>query len=179
MPSTICTRLTLIASLLVMGGTTATADMPKGCYARDYSAAHLAKNPGQTVASIVVQLDDTAPGGGFIGSGIVRALMAPTKSTRAAGTAGWWFDNYVVCEVPGPGFSTSQSWARDDRLTCFAECDGGFFQVLGVDGAELLIRTHYLALPGDGCEGLAELGDESAHYTTYKLYAAPASACAP
>lgn len=170
-------RAPLAAALALMATGAAAAPMPTGCYARAYSDTHLAANPGQTVAQIVVGLSDVSPGGGFIGTAVLRARMAATATTTSAGTANRWFDTYVYCEIPGG--TGWPDWVDPARVTCFAECDGGYFQVLRATGSDLLIRTEYLTLSGEACGGGASLGDEGAETTTYKLHAAPKEACAP
>lgn len=170
-------RAPLAAACALMASGALAETMPAGCYMRSYSGAHLAAHPAQTVAEILVDLSDQSPGGGYLGTAVVRARMAATPATLASGTANRWFDNMVLCERPGG--AGWPAWVDPARLTCFAECDGGFFQVLRADAGTLLIRTETLSLSGDSCGGHAALGDEGAATTTYKLHAAPRSACAP
>ncbi len=131
------------------------------CYAREYSADHLAKYPEQGVAS--VRIDFERMGGdveGEIGVAGVTAVMADSELTRAEGTAGGTYSAFLICRVK-PAEWEMGDWVRTGSVICNAECDGGFFMVEKVGADELVIRTEGVALEGEGegCGGRAVLAD--------------------
>ncbi len=127
-----------------------------------------------------MRLYDDGPDQAAIGSAILRARLANTKATRAEGTEDRWVDGYVACYHIEDG-TTWPDWFDANRVTCFAECDGGSFQIVRATEEELLIRSSWLSLAsGNGaCGEPVDLGDEGVEVTTFRLNRASESACDP
>ena len=139
---------------------------PQGCYQRDYSDQHLAKNPAQVVDQIAVKFGQS--GGDRVAQ--MSVLTANQGHVRASGHGGQMFEQYLYCFAPSGG---------DKNWTCSVECDGGSMEILRADGKTLLFRTNYLLVgESDECGGpidLAEIQDKS---VTYKLTRVANSQCA-
>ncbi|SIN85575.1 hypothetical protein [Vannielia litorea] len=176
----------LFIGALTLAGSAGAQEFGGECYARDYSAEHLAKFPAQGVAS--VRVDFGQMGGaveGEIGVAGLRAVMADTALTRQEGSAGETFSAFLICRKK-PAEWDMGDWVSDGSVICSAECDGGFFMVERISADELVIRTEGVALEGEGegCGGRAMLadfapGDPTRHVLTrFRLTRAPAEVCA-
>lgn len=154
-------------------------DMPLGCYARTYDAAHLAAQPDQTVAALSIDFD-LSDNPSYPRSAEVRARMADTARTRAEGSVGLVLENAGSCRR----YDAVQPWQSDDTQAglpvCSADCDGGYFEILSATPDEMLIRGGMALLGAEGCGPASHLGDDNATgRTVYKLYAVSPEACKP
>ncbi|MBS8228047.1 hypothetical protein [Vannielia litorea] len=171
-------RSIIFTSALLAAGAATAQEFQGECWARDYSAAHLASQPEQTVAKLRVSFRQ------WEGSTVadIRATMADTAYTRADETAGKTYSNVLFCgpHQAGAGWP---DWLEDGRMTCQGECDGGFFQVVSLEPGALTIRTQGVAVTdGMGCGStlVADVmpGDGNRYVlTTYRLESAPPQVC--
>ena len=152
-------------ALAALSAPAAGQDVPRGCFARMYSAAHLAAHPDQVVDWITVNfLPDSYNPGQTVAQ--IRARMADQGHAGRQGIGGM-----VLSEV-------ASNWMQP--LTFGVFCDGGAFEVIRHDGAELVIRTQYLRVATDGCNGeaiAASLAERHDDLTIYRLDAAPDAVC--
>jgi hypothetical protein len=172
-------NITYISLAVTLLAASASAETLKdGCFSRTYSAGHLAKNPNQSVASILIAMVEGDAGEGFAGYALVRAKMADTAVTRDKGIVGKTFENGLFCKTLDEDLGNGQDWIKLGRMTCFAECDGGYFQVVGSDSKSLTIQTDFITM-GEltDCGGTGYLGDDGAAQTTYKLSAVDPAQC--
>lgn len=139
---------------------------PEGCYQRNYSQQHLAKNPDQVVEQIAVKFGQKAADR----IAQMSVLTANQGHVRASGNGGQLFDQYLYCFAPRGG---AKNW------TCSVECDGGSMEIMRADGKTLLFRTDYL-LVGDSkeCGGPVDLAEKINTQVTYKLTRVADSQCA-
>lgn len=159
----------LIALAALIAGP-AQARIPLGCFARDYPADHLAKNPRQHVASLRISLGPDPWGNGNIAA-IVTGRFTDQGRARAEGFAKRSFRQAAFCGETG------------GKITCQVECDGGNFTIRSAKGDSLEIETRRFTLEvlgveaEEGCGGLSDLLETGSSKTTYRLTRAPASAC--
>ena len=151
----------LLTALLLLPALPAAAEMPLGCFARDYSAEHLAKNPNQHIAALRLNFT-RQPGAKEISVDVIGRYgdQGRAKLDRVSGKV---FTQLAFC----------------DSKHCQVECDGGSFTVTSLKGDTLTIRTSYFVLEGGagGCEGNSDLAELGGGETTYRLTRAVASAC--
>jgi hypothetical protein len=156
----ILTALALIASPALA------QDLPMGCFARSYSAAHLAKNPGQNVAALTARFRPGTAASGGAPTMEVQARLADQGRARAEGLGGAVLAQTAYCFIDETG-----GWA------CVVECDGGTMEIGRLKGDTLDLSTRYFLI-GDveGCGGLFDLA-EGAGATIYRLTKAGATTC--
>ncbi|MCL4068642.1 hypothetical protein M3484_18925 [Pseudomonas sp. GX19020] len=166
------TGLTLAALTASAAVTPAGARIPQGCFARDYTADHLAKTPKQHIAALRISLGPDPWGNGFI-SAIVTGRFSDQGRARSEGFSKHSFRQAAFCGESG------------GKTTCQVECDGGSFTIRSARGDSLEIETSSFTLEvpdvGDetGCGGLSDLVEAGSAKTIYRLTRAPASACPP
>ena len=151
-------RLPLALTLLAALPAAADGAAP-GCYARDYSPAHLAAHPDQVVRTIKIRIlaadQDTGVGARLWVS------LADQGHVRAEGLGGTDLDSDLYCSA--------------DRSSCGIECDGGNFEV-AQDGDRLSLTTSRIIV-GGGCEGATDLAEQPDTAVTYLLTRAPDMIC--
>lgn len=175
MRSTICTSgarangaAGLTAALaLTLSGAAAQAAPLTGCFARDYTAAHLAAQPQQVVQRIRVAL--TLDEGEFY-SAWVTAQFARQGRVKGGPSAGAWHEQMAICDDLPEG------------IRCGVECDGGVFVVTAIraDGIDIATRDFWMNRAGDapmGCEGTETLVETMGAPVTYRLYSADPALC--
>ncbi len=172
MKSAILTAMLACAPLMLKAAGPASGEVLPGCYARDYSAAHLARNPGQHVAALRLSfyLD---PGTGQM---LVDVLGRFADQGRAR-------DEGIGIDY----FSQSAACARfaDGLIHCSVDCDGGEF-IIGPPGGQqggqpaqrLTISTRHFSLESpEGCEARTNLAETGPGLTTYLLDRASPETC--
>ncbi len=170
--------ITFISAMLAAGVAEA-QEFGGECWARDYSAEHLAKYPEQTVAKLRIAFK---PWEDMAGVADIRATMAENDYTRADGTAGKSYSNVLLCNIHEGG-SGWPDWLEAGRMTCQGECDGGFFQVVSLEPGALTIRTEGVAVSdGTGCGStlvadVAKGDPNRTVLTTFRLESAPPGVC--
>ncbi len=126
------------------------------CYQREYTAEHLARNPGQTVETLQVL---------FITEGdfFARAKAKFRGDTEV-------YETPLECWNPeGQG---------TEAITCAVECDGGRFTTVLKDGDAILLRTGGFLVSADcGEEDLRWVRDEGSRETVFKLFRIPTDRC--
>jgi hypothetical protein len=153
--STTCTSLALLAAL---AGPASAAE--PGCYARDYTDAHLAAHPDQIVRSIMIRIlaEDRDTG---IGAWL-WVTLADQGYVKEAGLGGTELETELVCGA--------------DRAYCGIECDGGTFDI-AQDGDALTLTTSRIIV-GGGCEtGYVDLAEHPDTPVSYRLTRAPDTLC--
>lgn len=159
------TRFPALFLMALTASPLAAQSAPEGCFARDYSAAHLAAQPDQVVDCITVNFapsdhDDTQT------IAVIRVLMANQGHAARNGIGGM-----ILGEA-------ATNWA--DPLTFGIDCDGGTLEVTRQDGDMIEFRTQYLRVSTEGCSGDSVAGDLAEHHgewTTYRLFSADPSFC--
>jgi hypothetical protein len=149
----------------LIAGPAVAQDLPKGCFARDYSASHLRDNPQQNVASIRLNFRRGTAESGGAPTMDVLVRLADQGRARAEG-----FGGAVLTQV-GYCFADGGEW------TCGVECDGGIMEIGRVQGDTLDVKTNFFLIGDtDECGGSFDLAENSGT-TTYRLQKAAASAC--
>ncbi|WP_370208928.1 hypothetical protein [Pararhodobacter marinus] len=136
--------------------------LPQGCFAREYSAQHLAEHPGQGVAALRLwffhESDDPASS-----AALVEARMADQGQGARDGVGGEVLTQYALCDADG---------------ACFVECDGGTFETQRLPDGDLHLTTRFFALgEGDACGGGSDLAERPGEETRYRLSAAAPEIC--
>lgn len=128
----------------------------QGCFRRDYSEAHLAQNPNQTVEMLeVLFLTD----GDLVAE--VRARLRDGPET---------FRNTLYCWEPEDQPAAPGTWI------CGVECDGGTFSTRLNGEDSILLKTGGGFLVSGACsepgdtEDTRWVRDEGAPRTVFKLY---------
>lgn len=158
-------RLFLLPLLSIALATPALAELPSGCFRRDYSADHLARNPNQHVAAI--RLNFTKGDGAMYPRFVtVKGRFADQGRAKLDRVAGRSFTQSAFCTDTG------------GKGRCHVECDGGTLDIRALKGDTLEVSTDYFVLEGaEGCEALSDLAELGGGATTYRLTRAPASDC--
>lgn len=151
--STICISAALVATSI------AAQSIPTGCFARDYSQAHLASHPDQVVESMWLQIIDNSAEG-LEPSFTITALMADQGHAGRDGLGGMVLSESGSC------------WNGQE---CMVYCDGGGFAFTHIDPTHVEITTrHMRVVESDACEGgdqaVATLAEQIDHPTTYRLF---------
>lgn len=149
----------LSAALIALGST---GIAQKSCFAREYSADHMGKNPNQVVKSIAIRFEGPANDKSSVGEwGDVTAYFNDT-STKFAQT--------LYCQV------------IDGKQWCGVECDGGGAEITWKDRDTILIKTKSFIMSG-GCDGSETdmwfVKDLNAKFTTYRVNHTSMDACPP
>jgi len=156
--SIIFTSLTLAAPVM------ANEAFPIGCFARSYSADHLAAHPGQGIAALSIEFSEEGdwPGESYF---FVRARMSDRGQAARDGVQGMTLFEGGTC--------------RHENSNCYVDCDGGGFDLISWDGDTVLIATSGMRLTLDGCDGdaISSLNETYDGETRYRLYAAQPEAC--
>lgn len=151
-------RSIIFTSLLVMASTVpalAADDLREGCYLRDYSDAHLAKNPHQIVKWIRMKVHRDSYDDKVVD---LDVFLADQGHVAQSGHGGQVLDQTLHC------------WQSDARTGCGVDCDGGSFRVLRNDDNSLLVETEYLMV-GDteSCGGAVDLAEVQGQPVRYLL----------
>lgn len=137
---------------------------PVGCFARSYSAEHLAAHPGQGIAALAVSFTEEGdwPGESYF---FVRALMSDQGQAARDGVEGLTLFEGGTC--------------RHENRNCFVDCDGGGFDLISWEGDTIVIATRGMRLTLDGCDSdaISGLNESPSGETRYRLAAAPPEAC--
>lgn len=142
----------------------ALAQEPMGCFARDYSAAHLGQNPNQHVAALRLNFY-RSPDTDYLLVDVI-GRFADQGRARREGLGAEYFTQGAFCN------------AQEDGILCMVECDGGTFLIRSLKGDQLEISTDYFALQnGAGCEAISDLAETDGQKTTYRLTRADAATC--
>lgn len=153
-----------ILAATIMAPGLAQAEQPVGCYERNYTQAHLAKNPNQVVAQIALRFgkSDTET------VALMSVLTANQGHAQKAGNGGKLFEQFLLCSA-----------TNGDNWRCSVECDGGSLEVVQLDGEILKFSTQYLLVGAtDECGGLVDLAEKQDQKVTYKLTRVADSQCA-
>ena len=138
--------------------------LPEGgtCFTRSYSAAHLARNPLQTVKDITIKLTRTSPWTSNEGE-FMQVLVHQKKSPRKA------LRQAMSCFESG------------GEVICAVDCDGGSMVVNALKDGKLTITNNNLTLKsgcGEDEDETIFLETKTGGDDTFVLTEAPMSACA-
>ncbi|MDU8929993.1 hypothetical protein RXV86_21620 [Alisedimentitalea sp. MJ-SS2] len=158
-------RSTIYTSLFaVLLTAPAIAEPTLGCFARDYSDAHLAAHPDQIVDRIWLEFFKYPPEvfDGDDPYASVRTLTANQGHVARDGFGGQVFDGGMFCYP--------DQRRGGDAWNCSVDCDGGWFQIIRDDGEVLELRTRYVMV-GDTetCGGAIDLAERPQQFVTYRL----------
>lgn len=157
-------------------------DFPYGCFARDYSDAHLASNPQQSVRRMVLHGGpndgaDGSPGFALLGIDVEFAAQGIGVEDAVPGKA---YGQFFRC-YPGPEQRDGWAeWIETGKVLCHAECDGGTVQIARFDGDVLDLRTAGFTvelLEGESDCGGAWLTDEGTGTVLFRLHRADPAIC--
>lgn len=169
MRSTICISVVagMVASSALAPMAMAQPLVTEGCFARTYSPDHLAANPGQIVAAIVIRSWDDPGYGNTLLEMSVEA--ADQGHAAASGHGGQTLTQGLFCMSPrSPGAG----------VFCGIECDGGSLEVLTDDGATFMFRTISVAVgETESCGGAVSLAEVPGQFTSYRLDRVSDSIC--
>jgi hypothetical protein len=137
---------------------------PVGCFARDYSADHLAAHPEQGIAALAIEFfeDGDWPGESYF---FVRALMSDQGQAARDGVEGLTLYEGGTC--------------RHGNRNCFVDCDGGGFDLISWEGDMIMIATRGMRLTLEGCDSdaISSLNESYDGETRYRLIATQPEAC--
>lgn len=159
----------LVAALLLAAGG-ARAEVPEGCFIRDYSAEHLAKNPNQHVATLRLRFYRAEDGTDWVA---VTGRFTDRGRARLDDVEDAAFNQGAFC------------LDRGRSVRCQVECDAGNFDIRALRGDTLEIETRGFTLDlrdadgsmEEGCGGYSDLAELGSAKTIYRLTRAPISAC--
>lgn len=151
-------------AIALAGPAVSAANITKGCFLRDYDAAHLAKHPAQVVDWIRMDIfaDEYGETVAYL-----DVFTANQGHARRDGLGGQVLSQALFC------------WEKQDGQTgCSVECDGGTAFITRDDGNTLVFRTKNL-LVGDteSCGGAMDIAEVPGTFTTYRLNRAVPAAC--
>lgn len=151
-----------LAAALAAGPAAAGGPLP-GCFARDYSDAHLAANPAQVVDWIVLQVRPDPSAGTVADMWVATAMQGHVLQT---GHGGQLFSQFLIC------------WDEGGVPVCGVECDGGTLTVTAQGPDGLTFRTGYLMVGNaQGCGGAVDLAERIGQPVSYRLDRVDASVC--
>jgi hypothetical protein len=154
---------TICISTIFAGPVTAQA-VPNGCYARFYTAEHLAANPDQVVDWITMRFTPDAE---------VRATNLELQVEMAN-------QGHAARDGVG-GMVMTQLLGNHSNATTFqVDGDGGSLQIISLEGGNLTVQTGgvFLSPGGDFFEEQnSSLSEHTGGPTTYLLRAAEPSVC--
>ena len=147
-----------------LAGAAAAADGPApGCYARDYSDAHLAKHTAQIVDRMVMRIWQQDGGTTVADMWVITANQGHVRQSGLGGHRLWQF---LICG------------SDDGQPICGVECDGGRMEITRQDSKGLTFRTRYLLVgPTDQCGGAIDLAEVPGQAVSYRLNAVPETMC--
>ena len=130
------------------------------CYARQYSAEHLAKNPRQRVVAIEINFQPANP------DGVVNTAKRFDLGigVRKRGSAEW-FTNSAYCS------------AENDRFECALEGDGGLFQLRPASGGRLRLESKRDTMAFEGEDSFFEFGGRLSDDNVFLLSRADRRIC--
>lgn len=155
-------NITFVSLIFFSAAPAVAQDVPTGCFLREYSQEHLAKNPEQIVERISILFTQRDR---IVGAD-VQVLLADQGHAARDGYGGM------------RAFETAGNFSEPLRFDI--ECDGGSFHVLANDAAGITIETEYFRLTDGECGGetvrsnLIEDGSES---TKYRLFRSDDKTC--
>lgn len=108
---------------------------PDSCYARSYSAVHLADHPAQRVTDIAIRPDFST----------ADPFLPVYLTLDLRGVPGGAFEGYAACENEA------------DHLYCAMEGDAGGFVITPANGGSILISVSSLGMTFENGTGFATL----------------------
>lgn len=186
MRSTIFTKnATLLAVVLLLpawASATEFVPFPYGCFAREYTAEHLARNPAQSVQRMIVYggpNDDPDDLDGFAVLGIDVVFADQGQGVEGA-LPGETYGQFFRCYAGPVATEARADWIEAGKVLCHAECDGGTIQIARFDGDVLDLRTGgFMVSPlvGGGDCGGAFLTAEGGASVLFRLSQAADEVC--
>ena len=156
-----------LTAFVALSGVAATAQPSGptlGCFERDYSTAHLAQNPRQIVARMVLNFEIDASGSTEIGR--MAVWTANQGRLKGSANAGRRFDQFLIC------------WNDETSARCAVECDGGSMRITRDSGKILQFSTSNLWVgETEGCGGAVDLAEIKGQTVSYRLNRADDALC--
>ncbi len=167
--------ITFISAVMLAGHAVAQGMPTHGCFARDYGADHLAKNPDQIVARMVAEIDTAEQ---------ILPDLTDWEEMSTSSRQETWMRLAVWTANQGHVGATGHGNRRFDQILicggggCGVECDGGGFDIERDDGDTLQFRTDYLMV-GEigGCGGAIDLAERPSEAVSYRLTRVPDALC--
>lgn len=154
----------VVAAGVALGAGGALAEGPYvGCYARDYSAAHLEKYPAQVVQGVVMRVYEDELGNRLVDMDVTFARQGHVAGTPFAGQT---LNQFLLC------------FDSRGRAGCAVECDGGSFSVVKDTAEAMTFETEFL-LVGDNeeCGGAVDMAEVPGQAVRYRLNKVAAAQC--
>ena len=152
-------RNTIFTSVGVLAlGSAAFAEIPTGCFERQYSADHIQRHPAQIVDYLRIWIYPW-PEYNQINADMVARFMDQGR-IKGKKSAGKTLDQVLTC------------WDMNRGAGCAVDCDGGSFQFVKVDEGGITIETGGLTMgvPEDeGCGGAETLTEVIGEPVRYRL----------
>lgn len=157
--------LSIIFTSLLAGTTAMAQTVPLGCFERAYTEAHLAAHPNQGVAALRLWIGHIQQ---FSDEDVyfwIEAHMADQGQGARDGVAGQFLGEGGLCHV--------------GRANCFADGDGGSFDIASVEGDTIVIETAGMRLVGDNVDAgeMSGLNEGYPGLTRYRLNRVPDTNC--
>jgi len=140
---------------------------PLGCYAREYSQAHLQAHPKQVARSLTMKIHDQTHGEFTNRFAYLVVDFANRGHVKRDGHGAQRLDQSLIC------------WENGEGLTgCSVECDGGSFSVTRETDSAMTIATQTLWM-GDteGCGGAIDLAEVPGRTVKYRLNKVDMTVC--
>lgn len=125
------------------------------CYARSYTASHLAEHPAQRVTDIQLVVDR---------SGIAKPLLGLSVRVSLRGVPGGQFEALAVCENNG-----------GSTLYCAMEGDAGGFTVKPAQSGSVLVQVSSYGMSFENDRGFEMLERDAGDDRSFLLH--PAKGC--
>ncbi len=159
-----CVIRPALMATFALGAGTAVAEGPDvGCYARDYSSAHLAKQPAQVVEQMALRVYEDELGNRLADMEVTFANQGHVANGMFAGQT---LNQFLLC------------FDYQGRAGCAVECDGGAFNVVRQKSDSITIETDLLMVGDTGeCGGAVDLAEVPGKAVRYRLNRVGASRC--
>lgn len=158
---------TSVVTISMIGAAHAQEGPTPGCYAREYSQAHLDAHPDQVARALYMLIHDSTYEDSTDRFAYLVVDFVNQGHVKRADLGAQRLDQSLVCYTDSEG-----------RQGCSVECDGGWFTVSKETDSTLTIATEYLMV-GDteGCGGAIDLAEHTGQVVKYRLNRVDMNTC--
>ncbi|MCI2398588.1 hypothetical protein [Aliiroseovarius subalbicans] len=159
----------LFGAGLVVALAAPTLAAPEGCWSRQYSDAHLARQPAQVVAAAWLSFHFDQDHDQLFA--MLSVVTTNQGHVRGTANANMFVDQGLLC---WPNTARGA-----DAWSCAIDGDGGGFEITRMDAKVLEFRTRHLLMGNfeDNTGPVVNLAEQAWTDVTYRLYRADDAAC--